>query len=269
MKCKQKIGFWLCLAAALLLTVGAASAAPAQSFEALLGEYGLDAADAQVQTHCMTVEESTEAMGARISVEGVYFDGERLLIGWRTNNLAPEQPVLVLYTDVRIGGVSLGNEAYADYPISAWWPQVFGLSVTGDPINDLMDAYDLEQAQDYDLQGTQEVSVYFTVKRPIKPLVVVDADVLTPCADADAETDRQSMLAAMDDCGVSIALSDELDAQTWMDKGYLVVNQGGELLNAEGTTNDMAALNGEDLTDADIADVTLTFTVDFDALAGK
>jgi hypothetical protein len=77
------------------------------------------------------------------------------------------------------------------------------------------------------------------------------------------------MLAAMKACGVTVARSGEPDAQAWIDKGYLALNRSGEFLNGSGTADGMAALNGEDLTDADEADLTLTFTVDFNALAGK
>lgn len=270
MKRNHKLGLFLSITTALLLAVSAASAAPAQTFDVLLGEYGLASANAQLQqSHCAAVSESAEALDTQISVDGLYYDGRCLLIGWKTENLKPEQPVLVLYTNVRVGGISVGNYADADYPVSIWWPQAFGLSVTGDPINGLMDAFYTADAADFLLQGTQEVSVAFTVKRPAKPLVVIDADILTPYADADTETDRQTMLAAMDACGVTIASADELDVQTWMDKGYLVVNAAGEFLNTDGTTDDMPVMNGENLVDADVADIALTFTVDFDALAGE
>jgi len=269
MKRRQMVGFSLALLLCIVWIGTAACAAPAQTFDAMLADFGLDASDAQVQAHCLAVDESAEALDTRIGVEGLYYDGERLLIGWKTENLEPGQPVLVLYTNVRIGGISVGDFAYADYPVSLWWPQAFGLSVAGDPLNGLMDAYYTEDAKDFLLEGTQEVEVSFTVKRPTKPLVVVDEDALIPYADADSEADRQSMLAAMEACGVTIAQAGELDVQAWMDKGYLPVNRGGEFLNSSGTTDDMPIFNGEDLIDADTSDITLTFTVDFDALAGE
>ncbi len=265
MQKKQKHILWVALVIVMVLALSAASAAPTQTFDALMTDYGITPEDAQA--HSLAVAESAEALGVAISVDGIYYDGDRLLIGWKTENLQPEQPVLVLYTNVRLGGISV--EADADYPLSLWWPEAFGLFVTGDPINGLMKAFYSENAKDFLLQGTQEVTADFTVKRPQKPIVIVDADVLTPYEDKDTETDRQSMLAALEACGVTIAQPDEMDVQTWMDNGYLVVNYGGEFLNTEGTTNDMVALNGEDLLDADIVDITLSFTVDFDALAGN
>ena len=259
----------LALAAGIIIAATAACAAPAQTFEALLAEYGLNAADAQVRAHSLALDENAEALGVRIGIEGLYTDGDRLLIGWKTENTEPERPALVLYTDVRIGGISVGELAFADYPISLWWPQAFGLFVTGDPINGLMNGYYTEEAKDLLLKGKLEVEVSFTVQRPLKPLVMVDADILTPYTDADTEADRQSMLAAMEACGVTVAQPGGLDAQAWMDKGYLPLSYGGDFLGSDGTTDGMAALNGECLADADQADVTLKFTVDFDALSGK
>lgn len=252
-----------------VFALGAASAAPAQSFDALLMDHGLDPADPQVLSHSMALHESAEMLGVELALEGLYFDGRTFLLGWRTDNLRPEQPALVLYTNVTLGGISVGADAYADFPLSQWWPQVFGLFVTGDPVNDLMGAFTLENAQDYALHGVQEVAVYFTVKRPHLPVAVVDANIHTPYADAAAETDRQSMLAAMAACGVTVAQPDELDARAWQDQGYLVVNRAGELLHGDGAAGDMTLLNGEDLIDADVADITLSFTVDYDALVGK
>lgn len=267
MKPKRKLIICSLLVLTMAFALTAACAAPTQSFDDLLADYGLDPADSAVQSHVARIGQSVSVLDVELRMEGLYYDGDRLLIGWKTDNLKPEQPALVLYTNVRLGGISV--DADADFPISQWWPRVFGLFVTGDPINGLMGAFYSENAKDFLLQGTQEVTVSFTVKRPLEPIAVVDADAHTPYEDADTEADRQSMLAAMETCNVTIAQEGELDVKAWQDKGYLVVNSGGELLNADGTTDDTSMLNGEDLTEADDADITFTFTVDFDALSGK
>ncbi len=264
---KHKRALWLVLMIAAAFALTAASAAPTQSFDDFLADCGMDPSDPAVSSHVTRIGQSVRVLDVELCMEGLYYDGQRLLIGWKTDNLRPEQPALVLYTNVRLGGISV--DADADFPISQWWPRVFGLFVTGDPINGLMGGFDSANAKDFLLQSTQDVSVSFTVKRPRRPITVVDADIRNPYQDAAAETDRQSMLAAMEACCVTIAPEGDMDVQAWQDKGYLVVNRGGELLNADGTTDDMTLLNGEDLTDADEADVTFTFTVDFDALSGE
>ena len=250
----------VCLAAA-------ASAAPAQSFDELLTEYGLDAADPQVQAHVFPVNDRVTVLGIELCVECLYYDGDRLLIGWKTDNLEPEQPALVQYTNVRLGGISV--EADADYPLSLWWPQAFGLFVTGDPINGLMNGFYSSNAREFLLEGTREAVLSFTVIRPSKPLAVVDAYILTPYENAGSEADRQAMLAALAACGVTVASSRELDVQAWLDKGYLAVNGAGEFLNGEGAAVEMPVFNGEGLTDIGIADITISFTADYDALAGQ
>jgi len=212
------------------------------------------------------VSRSEEALGVEISVEGMYYDGKKLAIGWRTNNTQPSQPALVFYTGVTIGGVSI--QADYDYPISQWWPRVFGLSVAGDPINDLTDTFYTKNLQGYDLHGVMEVTANFIVKRPRQPIVVIDAEINVPCGDEDTETDRRAMLQAMRDCGVTIAQPGDMDVKTWRERGYLAVDQSGDLINDEGTTEGMPAFNGEDMPDADAAEVELSFSVDFDSLSG-
>ena len=273
MKHGQKVIICSLLALTMALAVTAVSAAPAQSFDDLLAEYGLDPSDPAVQSHMLRIGQSVRVLDMELSIEGLYYDGERFLIGWKTDNLRPEQPALVLYTNVRLGGISA--DADADFPISLWWPQAFGLSIPGDPLNGLMDAFYREDAQEYGLQGMQEVTAEFTVKRPHRPIAVVDAEIYTLVKDGVAKADVQSMLAAMEASGISVALEGDTDVKAWLDQGYLVVNCGGEILNADGATDDRSVLSGEDLIDAesvidaDEADVTFTFTVDYDALLGE
>jgi hypothetical protein len=270
LKRRQKLVFCSLLVLTMVLAVTAVSAAPAQSFDDLLAEYGLDPSDPDVQSHVLKIGQNVRVLDVELSIEGLYYDGECMMIGWKTNNLRPEQLAMVLYTNVRLGGISA--DADADFPVSRWWPQAFGLCIPGDPLNGLTDAFFREDAQEYALRGTQEVTVDFTVKRPHQPIAVVDDDIYTFCNDADLKADLENMLAAMDASNVTVAPEGDTDVKAWQDQGYLVVNCGGETLNADGTTNDMSILNGEDLinaesvVDADEADVSFTFTVDYDTL---
>ena len=272
LKRNQKLIFCSLLILAALLAA-TAYAAPTQSFDDYLADYGLDPSDPEVQSHVLRIGQSVRVLDMELSIEGLYYDGERLIIGWKTNNLRPEQPALVLYTNVRLGGISA--DADADFPLSLWSPRAFGLSVPDDPLNDLMGAFCREDAQEYDLRGIQEVTVEFTVKRPHKPVAVVDTEIYTLADNGFAKDDIQSMLAAMDACNVTVAPEGDTDVKAWQDNGYLVVNRGGEILNSDGATDDRSILNGEDLInaesviDADEADVAFTFTVDYDALAGE
>jgi len=253
------------LALVVLLQVSAALAAPTQTFADMLADMGLNPTDKQVQSHVLPLTQREQALGVELSLEGLYFDGQRFLLGWKTNNTKPKSPALVQYTQLTVDGVPISADA--DYPIALWWPQAFGLFITGDPINNLMDYFDTRDAADDQLHGTREVIAYFTVKRPIKPLVVVDGEINTPYQDQDTETDRQSMLAAMKDCGVTIAQPGDMDVKTWQARGYEVINQYGDLANDLSNDTNVEALNGDGWLDADTATVTLRFTVDFDLLA--
>ena len=266
MKRNQKSVFCSLLILMVVLAATAASAAPTQSFDDYLADYGLDTSNPEVQSHVLRIAQSVRVLDMELSVEGLYCDGQRLIIGWKTNNLQPEQPALVLYTNVRLGGISA--DADADFPLSQWSPLTFGLSIPGDPLNDLMGAFYREDAQEYDLQGIQEVAVSFTIKRPHQPIALVDSDLYTLFTDDSFSEGLQNMLAAIQAANVTVAPEGDTDVTVWQDNGYLTVNCGGEILNTDGTTDDMPLLNGEDLIDAEEADVTFTFTVDYDALIG-
>lgn len=257
----------LCTALTLvvLLQLPAALAAPTQTFADMLADKGLNPTDKQVQSHVLPLTQREQALGVELSLEGLYFDGQRFLLGWKTNNTKPETPALVQYTQLTVGGVPISADA--DYPIALWWPRAFGLFVTGDPINNLMECFDTRDAADDPLHGVQEVIAYFTVKRPTKPLVVVDGEINTPYEDQDTETDRQSMLAAMKACGVTIAQPGDMDVKTWQARGYEVINQYGDLANDLSNDTNVEALNGDGWLNADTAAFTLRFTVDFDLLA--
>ena len=257
----------LCTALTLvvLLQLPAALAAPTQTFADMLADKGLNPTDKQVQSHVLPLTQREQALGVELSLEGLYFDGQRFLLGWKTNNTNPETPALVQYTQLTVGGVPISADA--DYPIALWWPRAFGLFVTGDPINNLMECFDTRDAADDPPHGVQEVIAYFTVKRPTKPLVVVDGEINTPYEDQDTETDRQSMLAAMKACGVTIAQPGDMDVKTWQARGYEVIDQYGDLASDQSNDTNVEALNGDGWLNADTATFTLRFTVDFDLLA--
>lgn len=261
---KRLVAIWMTLC--LLSLSVFALAAPSQNLMDYLADEGIDTSDESAMAHVYTVGDAKEALGVALTLEGMYFDGESLYIGWRTENLRPEEPVLVLYTDVTINGESI--RADADHPVSYWWPRMFGLFVAGDPINNLMGRFLVEDTSDYDLQGEAEVSAHFTVMRPTKPLVIIDPEIHVPYDIEDMETDRLAMIEAMQAYGVTIAEPEDTDVAAWQDKGYQVVNRNGEHYLAD-ESEGRAALTGADFPDVETEDVVLSFTVDLDALAGR
>lgn len=256
----------LAICLTLCLLSSAAFAAATQSLEDFLLDEGIDMADAQARAHVLAIGDAKRALDVEITLEGLYFDGTKLLIGWRTENLTPQKPALVLYTEVQADGVPL--RADADHPVSSWWPAMFGLFVAGDPINSLMGRFIIEDAAACDLSGTVEFSAYFVVKRPTKPVVVTDPEIHIPYDHEGTETDRQAMLEAMQAYGVTVADADDTDIQAWREKGYLVVNRFGEHFPQNGAEG-VSALTGADLPDTADEEIVLTFQVDLDALAGK
>lgn len=253
-----------CLLLCLVCAAACALAAPTQNFRDFLADEGFDPNDKQVQSHVHFVDQTARAMDVELTVEGMYYDGDTLLIGWKTENLIPEEPALVLYTEVTFDGVPIWADA--DHPLSFWWPRMFGLFVAGEPINNLMWRFRTEDLERYNLHGEVDVVVYFTVKRPEKPIAVVDPDIHTPYDHEGMEVDRQAMVDAMRTYGVTIAEPGDLDVEAWKEKGYLVLNRYGEHYPKD-ESEGIAALTGMDMPDTKDQDVSITFRVDLDALA--
>ncbi|MCL2545063.1 MAG: hypothetical protein FWE77_04010 [Clostridia bacterium] len=220
---------------------------------------------AQTLTNGYAIDQTVEALGVALTVETLYYDGVTFHLDWRTENLRPETPALVLYTEVTVDGVPVN--AVADHPAAHWYPQVFGLFVADEAINNLAWCF-LAQVEGYAWKGEVEVTSSFVVKRPTKPMVVVDPEIHVAYENEDTETDRQAMLEAMQAHGVTIAQPDEMDVEAWQKRGYLVVNRYGEHF-LEDESVGRAALAGLDLPDAEEKEVKISFRVDLDALIDR
>ena len=249
----------------LSMRIGTALAAPTQNWNGFLADNGIDVTNPQTAAHGMILGQTKEALGVAVSVEGLYYDGETFLLGFRTENLRPQSPALVLYTDVIINGAPA--RATADHPLSRWSPHIFGLSVAGDPINNLMTDFNADM--DYFLwNGAVEVSSHFIVLKPSKPIVIVDAEIHNAYDHEDMEEDRQAMLSALRAEGVTIAEAGDTDADAWREKGYLVLNRYGDSHLEDWKEGDsVPALTGLDLPDAERQEIVIAFHVNLDDLS--
>ena len=251
----------------LLMLIGAAMAAPTQNWNDFLSDWGIDPASPQTFAHTKIIGKTEEALGVSISVEGLFYDGETFLLGFRTENFQPETPALILYTKVAIDGISASAEA--DHPLSVWYPRIFGLRVADDPINNLMSDFRADMNW-FSWNGEVEISSYFTVIRPTKPIVIVDAEIHSAYDHADMEKDRQAMLAALRAHGVAIAEAGDTDTGAWREKGYIVVNRYGEtdlLGNFPGREYALFEFIEIDPSDSEKLEVVITFQVNLDELA--
>lgn len=238
-----------------------AHAAPSQNWNDFLLDERY-AADAETASHVLVLGQTEEVLDVALTLEGLYYDGDDFLLGWRMENLRPEEPALVLATDVFIDGTP--HFAFADHPLSTWLPEMFGLFVAGDPINNLMKGYHAYM-EDFDWSGEVEVSAYFTVKRPTKPIAVVDPEIHVAYDDEGTETDRQAMMEAMRTYGVTIAEPGDEDVDAWKEKGYLVLNRYGEHY-PDDPSEGVSAITGLDLPDSETQEVVMSFHVNLDEL---
>lgn len=249
-----------------LFMVSHSFAEPTQDLWDFLADEGFDTSDSQIRSHVFAVEQTQEALDVALTMEGLLYDGEHFILGWRTENLRPESPALVLYTEVTVNGATI--QAYADHPVASWWPAMFGLFVAGDPINNLMGRFRVEDAHAYGWQGEVEVVAHFIVKRPTKPMVVVDPKIHEVYENEGTELDRQAMIHAMQSHGVTIAGLNDMDVAAWQDNGFLVVNQYGEHFLEDGSISS-SALKGTDLPDAETKEVKISFRVNLDTLLAQ
>jgi hypothetical protein len=249
----------------LLCTACFAHAVPTSDVLEYLKWEGFDPSEQYVRDHMLNIGESgvaEVALDVALTLEMLYYDEETFPLCWRTENLRPEAPVLVLYTEVTIDGVRV--QALADHPVSQWYPEMFGLFMAGDPINNLVRSF-RANTREYAWRGEVEVTAAFVIKRPTKPLVVVDPEIHVAYEDERTETDRQAMIKAMQEHGVTIASPDEMDATEWEKEGYLVVNRYGEHFLA-GEWIGREDLTGLDFPETEEKEVRLSFSAPLDAL---
>lgn len=219
------VGVVLCLLCMMLST--AASGAATQNLHDFLQDEGYDTTDAQVMQSVHEVGESAEALGVEITVEGLLYDGETLLMGWRTENKTPDELALVQYIEVTAGGQVL--DADADHPLSSWIPHYMSRNVHDDPNNNLMGRFIIEHARRYGLAGEVAFVAKFAVQRPIKPLALYDPDGLTRDVEDAAMLDNKAMLDALASQGIPIVESME-EAKALMAQGTVLVAYGGDPL---------------------------------------
>jgi uncharacterized membrane protein len=256
--------------ALILILTATAAAAPTQNWGDFLADWGIDPKSPQTAAHTKIIGQTEEALGVSLSVEGLYYDGETFLLGFRTENLQPESPALVLYTKVIIVDTEAHNvSAAADHPLSKWYPRIFELSPADDPVNNLMSDFRADMDW-FSWNGEVEISAYFTVVKPTKPLVIVDAEIYNAYDNADMEKDRQAMLANLRAHGVTIAEADDIDVDAWREKGYIVVNRLGQtdlLGDYPGREYKLFEFIEIDPSDSEKQEVVITFQVNLDELA--
>ena len=88
----------------LLLLIGTTMAVPTQNWNDFLADEGIDVTNPQAAAYATLLSQTDEVLGVALSVEGLYYDGETFLLGFRVENRQPHSPALVLYTDVTING---------------------------------------------------------------------------------------------------------------------------------------------------------------------
>ncbi len=248
-----------------------ACAMPAQSFEEFLTDYqcGYDVHHAQPLNH------KDQALDVAIAVEGVYFDGEWLIAGWRTDNLRPQTTALVLYAELLVNGQRVSADA--DYPIDIWSPNVFDIGNADHPDGGRVRGARFD-VSGMDLGGEVEITARFIVKRPYQPMVMVNAALDAYFKEMGyAQADIAARKEAIKSHGVTIAGPGEMDPEAWQDKGYFVVDGhgwyavGGEYYSAL-DLNELAAYgSGPFDTDAvppdmERGEMDITFTLNLDKL---
>lgn len=177
------------------------------------------------------IDASETVDGICLTVTGLLFDGEVVVVDWTIENEKPEALALVRVDSVTIEGLPV--EAHQDFPWNQWLPRAFGLDVADAPrgpfaVGGMSGRISGETPSD----GKLTICVSASIMRPTKPLAAVDPELIAPETPVPWQEDLDALLLSMRQNGVEVAEADALLPEAWMEKGYAVVDRSGSFYSA-------------------------------------
>lgn len=170
------------------------------------------------------LNETVTVDGVKLTATGLVYDGERFAIGWTAENLQ-QDAALVTFEAVRVGGEVLTPST--ELPAVSWLPNVFGLDSVSMPVESITGGMQAE-VNGKNWQGRVPVEIVVTVKRPEKPVAVVDAELYKTHADERVREQYVNMRFRMEQFWLTVAGEDALDPAAWERDGYMVVDCKGQ-----------------------------------------
>ncbi len=249
----RKARFSLVLAIVLLLALIGAAFAAAQMglFDYLF--YGQEPSEGMTAS-AQTVTARGGADDVEVTITGAVYDGERVALSWSAENKKPESLALIQLKSISLGGEWLDEEvgaigmSFTGYDHCL--PAVFGrqeATWSRNPVHGGMISSPMKQQG---LSGQQEVVMQVRVSRYQKPVLVwtdqlAEGSQEEPPEDMDVDLewwaqvqaehrgDTLAMFQAMRAANITVVDRDEKSAKWWWEQGYIVLNEGGDLIFPE------------------------------------
>ncbi len=228
--------------AALLLLAGIAYAATQWGIlDYLVG--GEEHASVQLKASVQQVQATRTTDDVQIDLTGAVYDGDRLSLSFRLENLAPEKLCMVTLDAVTLNGEPAPfafNSARDE-----WLPAVFAVDVPGVARNPRTGGV-LSMQLPARYSGVVRGEATFVVERPVSgKLAVVDPvlwyDYARVFADSpDVATDYEERRNAILKSDAVMADAFELEPAYWLQAGYTVVDADGGFLLEDYRYSDLA-----------------------------
>lgn len=224
---KKKLSLGLVLAFALMaLTLTALALSQTGLLDFLVGNR--EKASPDLKNSMQVIDATAEADHIRLHITGAAYDGEKLAISWETENMSPQNPAMLSVWSV----TASGQEVWPNFSAfdGDWLPMLFGLQEEGFD-RQIVTGGMVGLAPKEKLSGQVPVEVKIAIQRPTGPIVVVDESLYPQEGEDEADQqNRLEMIALLQESGLDIAPQDQLDPQAWVEKGYVPVNEGGQVV---------------------------------------
>ncbi len=225
------------LVIALLLTLLLGGAAYAASRAGVL-QYLLNGTEPPEQLKNMAQHRNYATTEDNIQVElnGLVFDGERLALAFSVENQKPDDLAMVTLDAVYLEGDWIGME-FGSID-SQWVPDVFRIDVAGAERNPVIGGC-VTCAAEKEYTGILHGEAVFTVQRPEGPVVVCDPwmwydydRVFSSGEDVDtgSKAEYSFRREQIQNAGLTVAHPFRIDARSWYQEGYTVVDADGKML---------------------------------------
>jgi hypothetical protein len=259
-KVTKKLSTGLILAFVLMaLTLTALALSQAGLLDFLIGNP--EKASMELKDSMQLIDTTEEFDHIRIRITGAAYDGEKLAISWESQNLNPQEPAMLSMRSVTAGGEDIWpNFSAFD---GDWLPMLFGLQEEGFDRQKVSGGM-VGLAAREQLTGQVPVEVKVAIQRPTGPLMVVDVSLYPQEGEnEDDKAFREERMALVKETGLAIAPHDQLNPKTWINKGYVPVDDSGQIFgHSEQQGNALYTEYPGLMKDAGI--ITLTFTLDAD-----
>lgn len=223
------------LAAALLLLALAGVSFSAANPQILRWLLGGDTPSAALEQLAQPLDVTAESGGIAVTLTGAACDGNQLSLSWQIENAEPESPALIYLQSAALDGQDILRLSPDAAQLDARWSPSFHLDALPAARNPL-EAGTTLFLPDEPAEGAL-ATLSFAVLRPVRALAVCDErmgdsfQAQDEAGHLELQDVRETLLRFE---GLRIAPADDLDADTWLKRGFLPIDLSGSILLPDG-----------------------------------